>query len=120
MFPSGWTSSLFVTLDPGVLVLPAVALLRPLDVQLLVAELVSRRCLWRRQCGTVRTQRTSPQQHSTAAEGGDKSLTLPPQVFALSVFGFTPAVEAAPLQRRHAPSHIIYRAEVEDLRAPKE
>lgn len=38
-------SSLFVTLDPGVLVPPAVALLRPLDVQLLVAELVSGRRL---------------------------------------------------------------------------
>lgn len=37
--------SLFVTLDPGVLVLPAVAFLRPFDVQLLVAELVGRRRL---------------------------------------------------------------------------
>ena len=32
--------SLFVTLDPGVLVLATVALLRALDVELLIAELV--------------------------------------------------------------------------------
>lgn len=43
----GRTHSLFVTLDPGVLVLPAVAFLRPFDVQLLVTELVGRRRLWR-------------------------------------------------------------------------
>lgn len=42
---SGRKRSLFVTLDPGVLVLPTVAFLRPFDVQLLVAELVGRRRL---------------------------------------------------------------------------
>lgn len=40
---SGRTRSLFVTLDPGVLVLPAVAFLRSFDVQLLITELVGRR-----------------------------------------------------------------------------
>lgn len=43
----GRTHSLFVTLDPGVLVLSTVAFLRPFDVQLLVTELVGRRRLWR-------------------------------------------------------------------------
>lgn len=42
----GGGSLLFVALDPGVLVLPTVPLLGALDVQLLVAELVSGRCLW--------------------------------------------------------------------------
>lgn len=37
--------SLFVTLDPGVLVLPTVAFLGAFNVQLLVTELVGRRCL---------------------------------------------------------------------------
>lgn len=40
---SGRTRSLFVTLDPGVLVLPTVAFLRSFDVQLLITELVGRR-----------------------------------------------------------------------------
>lgn len=44
---SGRRLSLFVALDPGVLVLPAVAFLRPFDVQLLVTELVGCRRLWR-------------------------------------------------------------------------
>lgn len=41
----GGTRSLFVTLDPGVFVLPTVAFLRPFDVQLLVTELVGCRRL---------------------------------------------------------------------------
>lgn len=40
------TGLLFVTLDPGVLVLPTVAFLCPLNVELLITELVSCCCLW--------------------------------------------------------------------------
>lgn len=48
----------------------------------------------------------------TLRGGGNRrrSLTLSPQVFALSVFGFTPAVEAASLQGETSPvTHLLYR-----------
>lgn len=58
---------LFVTLDPGVLVLPTVAFFCSLNIELFIAKFVSCCCL------------------------------LSPNVFALPVLGFAPAIEAATL-----------------------